>query len=72
MSGNNCEHSFHRDCKISFQIDKFRVEFKFYPVDIYSLDLICFKDHQGSLSQDQTKNQFASAKTNLQKGFEET
>jgi hypothetical protein len=48
------------------------VEFKYYPVDIYSLDLICFKDHLGSLSEEKIKDNFQKAKLSLKDGFEET
>lgn len=39
-----CPHAFLRYSKIIFQIDILRIEFQYHPVDIYSLDLICFKD----------------------------
>ena len=48
---NTCQHSFHSSCKVNFVIDILRVEFTYHKVDIYSLDLICFKDQPGSLSK---------------------
>ena len=45
-----------KHCKISFIIDIIRIEFQYHPVDIYSLDLICFKDQQGTLTDTQRLN----------------
>jgi hypothetical protein len=38
-----CNHSINQ-AKIVFSIGILRIEFKYVPVDIYELDLVCFRD----------------------------
>jgi hypothetical protein len=45
-----CTHNFHAHCKVVFVVGVLRVEFQYKPVDIYNLDLICFRDQPGALS----------------------
>jgi hypothetical protein len=69
---SKCNHNFHQTSKIIFLIDILRIEFKYHPVDIYSLDLICFKDIPGSLSNEEMINKFMIAKKNLIKNMSDT
>ena len=69
--GACCNHSFYTNCKINFLIDILRIEFAYHPVGIYSLDLICFKDQEGSLSKNQLKENFDSKKKLLLTNIDE-
>ena len=46
-------------------IDVLRIEFQYHPVDIYELDLICFKDLQGSLTQQKILANFQTKREEL-------
>ena len=55
---DGCEHSFHQNSKIIFMVDILRVEFLYHPVETYELDLTCFKQMPGSLTETHTKDRF--------------
>lgn len=55
-----------------FLIDLLRIEFQYHPVDIYELDLICFKDLQGSLTQEKILGNFLLKRQELAAQMEDT
>jgi hypothetical protein len=57
---------------VIFLIDILRIEFQYHPIDIYELDLICFKDLQGSLTQEKILGNFLSKRLELVYQMEET
>lgn len=53
-------------------IDILRIEFQYHPVDIYSLDLICFKDQQGTLTEMQKLINIEQLRESLIQNISET
>ena len=60
-----CTHPFHKYSKLIFLIDILRVEFQYFPVNTYQLDLVCFKDLQGSITPTQARRNFLEKKEAL-------
>jgi len=58
IAESTCPHSFYKDCRLYFNIDIIRIEVSYHPVDIYEVDLVCFKDIQGNVSKDQMQESF--------------
>jgi len=46
-------------------IDFLSIEFKYHKVDTYQLDLVCFKDLEGTITKDIARKNFEEKKTEL-------
>lgn len=46
-------------------IDILRIEFQYHPVDTYELDLLCYKNMQGTLNSMQLLDNFVKHKLKL-------